>query len=75
MVSIRKGSFPEDVEIASGIGHIGNSSWVIEQVAFQNGQCIATCDTVLVYQGADGAAKPLAEAYRAELEKFRTVAG
>lgn len=72
---LREGHFPEDVEIASGIGRIGTSSWVIEQAAFQGGVCIATCDTTLVYQGADGQAKPLAESYRNELEKFRTVAG
>jgi acyl-CoA thioester hydrolase len=70
---LREGHFPDDVEIGSGIGRIGTSSWVIEQAAFQGGVCIATCDTVLVYQGVDGAAKPLAESYRAELEKFRTV--
>jgi acyl-CoA thioester hydrolase len=70
---LREGHFPEDVEIANGIGRIGTSSWVIEQAAFQGGMCIATCDTVLVYQGADGVAKPLADTYRTELEKFRTV--
>jgi acyl-CoA thioester hydrolase len=72
---LREGHFPDDVQIASGIGRIGTASWVIEQAAFQGGVCIATCDTVLVYQGTDGAAKPLADSYRAELEKFRTVGG
>ena len=45
---------------------------MIEQAAFQGRVCIATCDTVLMYQGVNGAAKPLDETYRAELEKFRT---
>jgi acyl-CoA thioester hydrolase len=69
---LNEGHFPDDVDIASGIGHIGTSSWVIEQAAFQKGICIATCETVLVYQGADGVAKPIDPAYRNELEKFRT---
>jgi acyl-CoA thioester hydrolase len=69
---LREGHFPDDVDIASGIGRIGTSSWVIEQAAFQGGQCIATCDTVIVYQGADGIAKPISPDYRAELERHRT---
>lgn len=69
---LREGHFPDDVEIASGIGRIGSSSWVIEQAAFQKGQCIATCETTLVYQGADRKAKPLSPSFRAELERHRT---
>ena len=45
---------PHDVIIASGIGHVGTRSWTIESAAFQNGQCVATCDTTLVYTNADG---------------------
>jgi acyl-CoA thioester hydrolase len=71
---LREGHFPDDVQISSGIGHIGTSSWVIEQAAFQHDVCIATCDTVLVYQGADGVAKPVDPAYRTELERHRTAA-
>lgn len=69
---LREGHFPDDVEVASGIGRIGNSSWVIEQAAFQKGMCIATCDSTLVYQGADGASKPIGAAFRAELENRKT---
>jgi acyl-CoA thioester hydrolase len=45
---------PNDVIIASGIGHVGTRSWMIASAAFQNGQCVATCDTTLVYTNADG---------------------
>ncbi len=69
---LREGHFPDDVDISSGIGRIGTSSWVIQQAAFQNGQCIATCDSTLVFQGADGKAKALAAQFRAELETART---
>ncbi len=55
---LREGNFPDDVTICSGIGRIGSSSWTIEQAMFQNGQCIATCDTVVVCR-TDNQAKPL----------------
>ena len=45
---------PHDVTIASGIGRIGEKSWTILSGAFQNGVCVATCDTTLVYTNANG---------------------
>ena len=68
---LREGSFPEPVTICSGIGRIGSSSWTIEQAMFQAGQCIATCDTVVVCR-TDNEAKPLRAEVRAELEKRMT---
>jgi len=55
---LREGNFPDDVTVCSGIGRIGTSSWTIEQAMFQKGQCIATCDTVVVCR-TDNQAKPL----------------
>lgn len=46
---------PDDVIIASGIGAVGTRSWTIFSGAFQRGQCVATCDTTLVYTNAEGA--------------------
>jgi acyl-CoA thioester hydrolase len=46
---------PNDVIIASGIGHIGTTSWTVVSGAFQNGKCVATCDTVFVYTDESGA--------------------
>jgi len=71
---LREGSFPEPVTICSGIGRIGSSSWTIEQAMFQSGQCIATCDTVVVCR-TDGEAKPLRAEVRAELESRMTRGG
>ena len=71
---LREGSFPEPVTICSGIGRIGSSSWTIEQAMFQAGQCIATCDTVVVCR-TDNEAKPLRAEVRAELEKRMTRGG
>jgi acyl-CoA thioester hydrolase len=71
---LREGSFPEPVTICSGIGRIGTSSWTIEQAMFQAGQCIATCDTVVVTR-TDNEARPLRDEVRAELEKRMTRGG
>jgi acyl-CoA thioester hydrolase len=46
--------YPHDVTIATGIGHIGNRSWTVLSAAFQNGGCVATCDSTLVYTNAEG---------------------
>ena len=62
-----EGNFPDPVEIATGIGRLGTSSWTIVQAMFQNGRCIATCDTVVVCR-TDGQARPLRAAMVAELE-------
>lgn len=64
---LREGSYPEDVIIGTGIGHIGNSSWTLVQAMFQHDQCIATCDTVVVCK-TDGQSKPLRPELVAELE-------
>lgn len=55
---LAEGEYPGDVEVLSGIGRIGTSSWTILQAMFQNGRCIATCDTVVVCR-TDNQAKPL----------------
>lgn len=56
---------PHDVTIASGIGHVGTRSWTILSGAFQNGTCVATCDTTLVYTDASGAI-PFPDDFRAK---------
>jgi acyl-CoA thioester hydrolase len=64
---LAEGNFPDPVEIATGVGRIGTSSWTIVQAMFQNGRCIATCDTVVVCR-TDNQAKPLRADLTAELE-------
>ena len=61
---------PADVVIASGIGHIGTRSWTILSAAFQDGKCVATCDTALVYTDASGSV-PFPAAFRPKLEAVR----
>ncbi|ONF94932.1 Thioesterase superfamily protein [Sphingomonas jeddahensis] len=55
---LAEGSFPEDVEIAIGIGRIGNRSFDMLSAAFQSGQCIATCDTTIVMTDPKGESLP-----------------
>ena len=68
---LREGHYPDDVEVSSGVSTIGKSSYVIAQAMFQNGQCIATCDSVIVCR-TDGEGKPLRQAVVDALEKMRT---
>jgi acyl-CoA thioester hydrolase len=63
---LAEGNFPDPVRIATGIGRIGTSSWTLVQAMFQNGRCIATCDTVVVCR-TDDQAKPLRAEVQAEL--------
>ncbi|MBN8847549.1 MAG: acyl-CoA thioesterase [Sphingomonas sp.] len=63
---LTEGSFPDPVEIAIGIGRIGNRSWDMLAVMLQNGQPIATCDTVIVMTAPVGETLPLALRERLE---------
>ena len=62
--------FPDDVEVATGIGEIGNRSWNILSAAFQKGECIATCDVVIV-MSASGGITTLPDDFRAGLEAHK----
>lgn len=61
---------PAPVTMASGIGAIGTKSWSIFTAAFQNGRCVATCETTLVYTDASGPTA-FSDAHRAKLEVMR----
>ncbi|MFM9977767.1 MAG: acyl-CoA thioesterase, partial [Sphingomonadaceae bacterium] len=60
---------PHDVTIASGIGRIGTKSWTIVSGAFQQGVCVATCDTTLAYTDPSGP-QPFPESFRAKFESM-----
>ena len=66
---LAEGSFPEDVEIATGVGTIGNRSWELLAAMFQHGRCIATCDvTAVMDKDEDGGGMP--DAFRAKLAQW-----
>ena len=51
---VQEAHFPAPVVIRCGLSGIGRTSWTILCAAFQKGECVATCDTVMVAQGAEG---------------------
>ncbi len=52
--------WPGMIDIGSGIKKIGNSSLVIFQKLFQNGECVSTAETVIVQvDDTTGKSKPL----------------
>ena len=55
---LAEGSYPEDVEIAIGIGRVGNRSFEMLAAMFQSGRCIATCDTTIVMTAPKDAGLP-----------------
>ncbi len=55
---LAEGTFPEDVEIALGIGRIGNRSFEMLAAMFQSGSCIAICDTTIVMTDPKGVSLP-----------------
>jgi acyl-CoA thioester hydrolase len=67
---LAEGHYPDPVEVASGIGTIGNRSWTILSAAWQSGQCVGLCDSTIVYQAKDGKL-PISDAFRAELERWK----
>ena len=62
--------FPAPVDIASGIGRIGTSSWDIASAAFQNGKCVATCMTTIVLTNDHGPS-PIPQDLREEFDRLR----
>lgn len=69
---LREIKWPGQVDIGSGVIKIGNSSLKVYQQIFQNGQCVANAETVIVQIGK-GTAKsvPLSDEAKAKLEKWR----
>lgn len=61
--------FPEPIVIASGLSAVGNSSWTILSVAFQGGECCASCETVMVAHGPEGR-RYITDDLRARMEPF-----
>lgn len=62
--------FPAPVDIASGIGRVGGSSWDIASAAFQNAKCVATCMTTIVLTNDKGPSS-IPDDLRAEFERLR----
>lgn len=64
---VAEAHFPDPVEVMSGIGRVGTSSWDIYSAAFQGGACVATCVSTLVLTDKTGSIpipEPLRQRYQ-----------
>lgn len=62
--------FPDPVDIGTGIGHIGNSSYRFQHGLFQNGNCVALAEAAMVAVKDDKPA-PLPSLVRERLQQMR----
>lgn len=64
-------TWPGQVDIGTGLLKIGNSSIKMYQQLFQNGECMANAETVIVQvDNENGQSKPLMEKARQVLEQW-----
>lgn len=68
---LAEGNYPAPVTIGHAIARIGSSSFTVAMAAFQDGTCIALCDSVLVHRDPATGPAPLPPALRERLEAHR----
>ena len=68
---LAEGNYPAPVTVGYAIAHIGNSSFTVAMAAFQDGACIALCDSVLVHRDPETGPAPIPPALRERLEALR----
>lgn len=67
--------YGKEVEVRSWIGRIGNSSFVVEQEAWQEGICVARGEAVQVFFNyTTQKSEPVPETYRALLAHYQRTA-
>lgn len=64
---LAEGSYPGTLTAGIGALHIGRTSYTVGQALFQNGRCIGTADTVIVWTSA-GRPHPIPDRFRSALE-------
>jgi len=67
---LAEGNYPAPVTIGYAISRIGSSSFTVAMAAFQEGNCIALCDSVLVHRDPTTGPAPVPPALRERLEGF-----
>lgn len=65
---LAEGNYPAPVTIGYGVSRIGSSSFTTAMAAFQEGVCIALCDSVLVHRDPQTGPAPITPAVRTRLE-------
>jgi acyl-CoA thioester hydrolase len=67
---LAEGGYPDMLTVGTGLVRVGGSSFTIAHGLFQNGRCIGTAESVLVYVNrAEGGSRPLPEPARAALSR------
>ena len=66
---VREGNYPGAFEVGVGVLRCGNTSLTLAQGLFQQGQCVALCDTVLVHMNEQGKLR-WTEEQRQDIGKF-----
>jgi acyl-CoA thioester hydrolase len=66
---VREGNYPGTFEVGVGVLKCGDTSLTLAQGLFQDGECVALCDAVLVHVNERGKTR-WAEDKRQDLEKF-----
>jgi acyl-CoA thioester hydrolase len=67
---VSEGFFPDPVDAGVAIARIGNSSYALVVGLFQNGKCIATQESSMVYMGPNGPMS-LTPEIRARMERYQ----
>ena len=68
---LAEGNYPAPVTIGYAIAHIGRSSFTVAMAAFQEGACIALCDSILVHRDPATGPAPIPPPLRERLEAHR----
>ena len=68
---LAEGNYPAPVTIGYAIARIGSSSFTVAMAAFQDGHCIALCDSVLVHRDPETGPAPIPPGLRERLEAHR----
>jgi acyl-CoA thioester hydrolase len=67
---VSEGFFPDPVDAGVAIARIGNTSYALVVGLFQNGKCIATQESSMVYMGPNGPL-PLSQDIRQRMEQYK----
>lgn len=67
---LAESTFPQALEIGSGVAEVGNSSWKVFQLAVQEDRVVALCRCTLVHLSS-ARALPVSTEWRASLEEAR----
>lgn len=62
--------YPDPVTAGVGIGHLGNTSFVVHSALFHNGACVGVCDCVMVRVNNEGPIR-IADDYRATMATMK----